>query len=161
MTGDERDWETGTVRIFEPDPPTTLSPYRHVASQEQFQGLIPRALRHIFRDIEKDHSVVVSYVQLYKEQIQDLFSENMETVQLREDARFGVYLRGVRENVVESPEDCMDLLAHANCRRATSSTAMNDTSSRSHAVHPLAPHTPDRSLSDQLALSHTIRRCCL
>ena len=142
MTGNERDWESGTVLISTCRPCRPAHPEHTTCrvSQEEFQGLIPRALRHIFRDIEKDHSVVVSYVQLYKEQIQDLLSENMETVQLREDARFGVYLRGVSESVVESPEDCMDLLAHANGRRATSSTAMNDTSSRSHAVHRFSQH---------------------
>ena len=57
---------------------------------------------------------------------------------LSQDARFGVYLRGVSEFVVESTQECLGLLNTANGRRATHSTAMNEASSRSHAILSLS-----------------------
>ena len=78
--------------------------------------------------------MVISYVQLYKESIQDLLTPSMPSVVIREDATIGVYLQGCKEVMVESVEDCVTILQYADKRRATASTAINVVSSRSHAV---------------------------
>ena len=70
------------------------------------------------RDSPECRSVVVSYVQLYKDLVQDLLTPAMSSVQLREDTKIGVYLQGCEELVVHSAEDCIGILALADNRCA-------------------------------------------
>ena len=102
---------------------------------ESQKGIIPASLAHIFDEIHPTHSVVLSYVQLYRDHIQDLLTGSLQVVQLREDARLGIYLSGVRECVMETAEESLSLLKYADkYRRSFASTAMNKMSSRAHTI---------------------------
>ena len=78
--------------------------------------------------------VRASCLQIYQEQVHDLLNYSEEILQIREDKRRGVYADGLAEMVVSTPEEVYELMRIAGGRRATGSTRMNDTSSRSHAV---------------------------
>ena len=74
--------------------------------------------------------------QVYNENFRDLAgnSDRDGILDLREDPVSGSYVAGLREIQAESVQEVMDLLQHGNQRRTTEPTAMNVTSSRSHAV---------------------------
>ena len=61
-------------------------------------------------------------------------TEARPTIAIREDANKGVFVAGLLELEVKSAGEMISLLHHAGKFRATASTCMNQTSSRSHAV---------------------------
>lgn len=104
------------------------------------KGIIPRSMEEIFRYIEnssnksKTFMVRASYLQIYNESITDLLKNNMTSLQIREDKNKGLFVEGLSEWVVRSPNDIYNLMKDGMRNRATAATKMNDISSRSHAV---------------------------
>lgn len=103
------------------------------------KGIIPKGCENLFKMIEKNENVVestlkCSFVEIYKEQIRDLLSDSDTNLKLREHDKKGVYIEGVIEKYVCSPKEILELINKGYLGRATGSTALNATSSRSHAV---------------------------
>ena len=104
------------------------------------RGIIPRAIEDIFQYIADDTSpkskylVRASYVQIYNEVISDLLKPERVNLQIREDKKRGVYVEGLSEWVVRTPDEIYGLMERGAAQRATGSTRMNELSSRSHAV---------------------------
>ena len=109
-------------------------------SNDPNRGIIPRSIDEIFNYIESLTSsgtkfmVRASYLQIYNESISDLLKNEKSTLQIREDKKKGVFVEGLSEWAVRSPTDIYNLLQKGASNRETSSTKMNDVSSRSHAV---------------------------
>ncbi|CAK4077593.1 unnamed protein product [Aphanomyces euteiches] len=137
MMGSERDGENNQL-VDDDDPP-------------QVDGIIPHALTDIFRLIDEKRteeqalvvseglafrwSVVVSYLEVYNEQIRDLLNPSSRSLALREDPVKGiVHVAGLHHVEVDSTADVLELLRLGNRNRRTESTAANQVSSRSHAV---------------------------
>ncbi|KAI8141857.1 P-loop containing nucleoside triphosphate hydrolase protein, partial [Fennellomyces sp. T-0311] len=84
------------------------------------------------------HSVKVSFVEIYNEELIDLLNPAPSTerppVTIREDTKGQIYWTGVKEVAVESTEDVLRHLQMGTLNRATGSTDMNAKSSRSHAI---------------------------
>ncbi|XP_033239085.1 chromosome-associated kinesin KIF4-like [Drosophila pseudoobscura] len=107
-------------------------------------GVIPRAVDDIFGHIaelkeEYQFKVTCSFVELYQEQFFDLFSPHKReksTVDLRE-IQSRIVLPGLTELDVKSARDAADYLMRGSAGRAVAATAMNETSSRSHAIFTL------------------------
>lgn len=78
--------------------------------------------------------VRASYLQIYNEVISDLLRSDRNNLQIREDAKKGVYVEGISEWAVVKPEKIMELIKMGARSRATAKTNMNELSSRSHAV---------------------------
>lgn len=78
--------------------------------------------------------VRASYLQIYNEVISDLLKPERSNLLIREDKKKGVYVEGLSEWVVRSPQEIYGLMERGGARRATGSTKMNELSSRSHAV---------------------------
>ena len=78
--------------------------------------------------------VRASYLQIYNEVISDLLRNERTTLQIREDRKRGVFVEGLSEWAVRSPNEIYSLMKRGATARATASTKMNDVSSRSHAV---------------------------
>lgn len=76
-----------------------------------------------------------SYLEVYKEHIKDLLatSETAPPVRLFDSAA-GLVIKGLREEVVTSPEEVFGILARGERRRQISTTAFNQHSSRSHVI---------------------------
>lgn len=108
------------------------------------EGVIPRAVREIFEKIEEnthkyDFCVRVAFVELYKEKLYDLLSTASKIkedcmVDLREDPVKGVVINNLTEVVVKDLKSTMGQLEQGSIKRVTAATAMNNTSSRSHAI---------------------------
>lgn len=106
-------------------------------------GIIPRAVQDIFKHIstntEKIFLVRVSFLEIYKEDVFDLFSKNSdrESLQIREDQTGAIKISNLTELNVTTPDETIRLLEVGSASRSTASTNMNMRSSRSHAIFTL------------------------
>lgn len=111
----------------------------HMQGSEQ-RGIIPRAIEQIFSHIQKHASPTVrflvraSYLQIYNEQVSDLLRPERTNLSIREDKKRGIFVEGLSECVVKSPEEIYERMQQGAHYRATGATNMNELSSRSHAV---------------------------
>jgi len=106
---------------------------------ERMMGMVPRMVNDVFEGImEADENlefvVQVSFVEIYLERIKDLLESGNENLKIREHRAQGIYIEGVSQPYVGSPEEIFGLMEVASCARAVSATRMNDVSSRSHSV---------------------------
>ncbi|XP_064555470.1 chromosome-associated kinesin KIF4 [Drosophila montana] len=115
-------------------------------------GVIPRAVHEIFEETaameEEFHfKITCSFVELYQEQFYDLFSPNKRedsTVDIREDKN-RIVLPGLTEVEVKHAKHVTDQLMRGSSGRAVAATAMNETSSRSHAIFTLTVITTKKT----------------
>ena len=104
------------------------------------KGLIPRAIENIFKYIENNSNsdttfiIRVTYLQIYNESIDDLLKSEKKHLSIRESHKKGIYVEGLSEWAVCSPNDIYALLERGAQSRTKAQTNMNDVSSRSHAV---------------------------
>ncbi|ORZ36448.1 P-loop containing nucleoside triphosphate hydrolase protein [Catenaria anguillulae PL171] len=126
-------------------------------------GMIPRALRHLFRRMHRDryrctYKVRLSYMQIYQEKIFDLLGDPLDTatpdsplfsghdLPLREHPDLGIFVEGLSEHAVRTEAEVHALLARGQQRLVFAETKMNRHSSRSHAICFLTPlFNPDAS----------------
>ncbi len=121
--------------------------YDSSTTPPELAGVIPRAVGEIFSEISRraeqiDVTVSVAFVELYREQLYDLLSAKSSkkedcVCELREDPAKGVVIPGLTESGVSSVEETMRRLEAGSSKRVTAATAMNNTSSRSHAIFTL------------------------
>ncbi|KAJ8028133.1 Chromosome-associated kinesin KIF4 [Holothuria leucospilota] len=64
----------------------------------------------------------------------DLLQEDRAPLSMREDTNGEIKITGLSEKLVSKEEQVMALLQKGSAGRATASTEMNKTSSRSHAI---------------------------
>ncbi|XP_012327557.2 kinesin-like protein KIF27 isoform X1 [Aotus nancymaae] len=117
----------------------------HVASVVESQkGIIPRAIQEIFQSISEhpsiDFNVKVSYIEVYKEDLRDLLEleTSMKDLHIREDEKGNTVIVGAKECHVESADEVMGLLEMGNAARHTSTTQVNEHSSRSHGIFTIS-----------------------
>jgi hypothetical protein len=113
---------------------------KNVASIEESDGVIPRAVKDLFDNIQSkcdsNAHVELSYLEVYNEEIRDLMNPKGDNSQLRirETLNGEVYVRGLQSISVGNPGEIGKLMEQASKRRVVASTKMNATSSRSHAI---------------------------
>ncbi|XP_076446385.1 chromosome-associated kinesin KIF4A-like isoform X13 [Babylonia areolata] len=112
----------------------------YLSQDEDAMGIIPRILRDLFRGIseksEYSFRVTVSYLEIYNEELLDLLCppSQRQSLTIREELHGEIKIKGLREVPVGSFEDTLQCLSQGAQSRTTGATAMNDTSSRSHAI---------------------------
>lgn len=80
------------------------------------RGIIPRSMEEIFKFIQMQSSknttfmVRVSYLQIYNEIISDLLKVERTSLQIREDKKKGVFVEGLSEWAVRSPNEVYALM---------------------------------------------------
>ncbi|OVA13546.1 Kinesin [Macleaya cordata] len=107
-------------------------------------GMTPRIFEYLFtriraeeenrRDENLKYSCKCSFLEIYNEQITDLLEPSSTNLQLREDARKGVYVENLKEYEVTTVKDVVELLLQGAVNRKMAATHMNSESSRSHSV---------------------------
>ena len=120
-------------------------------------GVIPLAITDIFSYIRENPNreflLRVSYLEIYNEKIYDLLSQSTpgvvqeQDIKLREDAKRGVYATPLKEEIVQSPNQLLRVIARGDLARRTSSTQYNARSSRSHAVVQIVVESRERTPS--------------
>ncbi|CAK0796015.1 unnamed protein product [Prorocentrum cordatum] len=129
---------------------------------ERQQGLIYRAIHEVFAAIaEREEAarpqVRVSFLELYNEKLYDLLQPTEGgggyLCSLMEDERRGLLKIGnLSEVAVGSTEETLELLQAGLQLRKVESTAMNQRSSRSHAVFMLQMEGPRRNQNSKICL---------
>ena len=111
-------------------------------------GMIPRSAEQLFASIERGGALSrtrfllrVSFLQIYREGLSDLLAGKGAAdhasgggLALREDPHRGVFVEGLTEVAVRTPQEVWALAAKGQRARHTAATRLNDVSSRSHAV---------------------------
>ena len=123
-------------------------------------GVIPLAITDIFSYIRENPNreflLRVSYLEIYNERIYDLLSQStpgqpggqpQEEIKLREDAKRGVYATPLKEEIVQSPNQLLRVIARGDAARRVGSTQFNARSSRSHAVVQIVVESRERTPS--------------
>ena len=108
------------------------------------EGMIPRAMKKIFRIVEEDiasgYRILCSFIEIYNEEFMDLLlgvsskPKDSKEIQIREDADGRIMVNGLSELQIESVEAALMLLEKGNSVRRTAGTLLNEVSSRSHAI---------------------------
>ncbi|XP_074309321.1 kinesin-like protein KIN-UC [Silene latifolia] len=100
------------------------------------RGIMVRAVEDIITNISPRHdSVEISYLQLYKEAIQDLLAPEKVNIPIVEDAKTGeVLLPGASVIKIHELDQFMELLQNGEANRHAANTKLNTNSSRSHAI---------------------------
>lgn len=132
--------QTGTGKTYTMEGGSSdRSSYKHDPST----GIIPRAVEHIFEELEKtnteEYSVRVSYLELYNEELYDLLAptvEDRERLRIFDDpSKKGmVVISGAEEIPVRDRSEVYSLLKRGAEKRTTAATLMNMHSSRSHSI---------------------------
>jgi len=103
-------------------------------------GLNRRALGHLFNLCEEKKSdwtyeLEVSVMEIYNEKLRDLLCGSKAGAELAiKHGRAGPMVPGLTRRAVRTPDQVQDAFTEAKSIRATSSTKMNDQSSRSHCL---------------------------
>ncbi|CAM9338046.1 unnamed protein product [Ectocarpus sp. 12 AP-2014] len=110
----------------------------------QHRGISPRALTHVFQEvnarIETAFSVNVTYMEIYNEKIFDLLVDPAANATkgdytIAEDrAGRGVFVRGLTEVEVKSEQEALNLLYGGELMRTTAQHNLNKKSNRSHSI---------------------------
>mmetsp|Transcript_78585 Transcript_78585/g.230556 ORF Transcript_78585/g.230556 Transcript_78585/m.230556 type:complete len:777 (+) Transcript_78585:71-2401(+) len=111
------------------------------ADSEERRGLMPRAVAAVLDALKGkeyvDHSVTVSYLEIYNEELSDLLSptHGQQKLQLMDscDSR-GICCVGLSEVPVTTLADVLDLVKTAQERKRIAETRINARSSRSHCI---------------------------
>uniref|UniRef100_A0A1A8FXM7 Kinesin-like protein n=1 Tax=Nothobranchius korthausae TaxID=1143690 RepID=A0A1A8FXM7_9TELE len=105
-------------------------------------GINQRALRLLFSEVMEKapdwvYRITVSMVEIYNETLRDLLRENPGDkldIRLNPDGSGQLYVPGLTEITVQSPEDINKVFELGHMNRATACTNLNEHSSRSHAL---------------------------
>lgn len=117
------------------------------------RGIMVRAMEDILAGICPDTDcVLVSYLQLYMETIQDLLNPSNDNIPIMEDPKTGdVSLPGATVVEIRDQKSVIELLRLGEAHRFAANTKMNTESSRSHAI--LMVHVKRSVKGRDLALS--------
>ncbi|KXS18834.1 kinesin-domain-containing protein [Gonapodya prolifera JEL478] len=107
-------------------------------------GIIPLAIRDVFQHIvDVSHQLAkpnlfllrVSYLEIYNEQIKDLFNPKNDNLKIHENPNRDIYVGDLTENIVCTPEAVSEwMLKGEGANRHVGETNMNERSSRSHTI---------------------------
>ncbi|VFQ99048.1 unnamed protein product [Cuscuta campestris] len=119
---------------------------------ENDAGIIQRAVNNIFTKIhmavDREYLIRVSYLEIYNEEINDLFVGENQKLSIHESLERGVFVAGLREEIVNSAEQVFDLLKLGEAKRHFGETNMNVRSSRSHTIFRMVIESKEKNSSD-------------
>uniref|UniRef100_A0A2K6R679 Kinesin-like protein n=1 Tax=Rhinopithecus roxellana TaxID=61622 RepID=A0A2K6R679_RHIRO len=124
----------------------------HPQGPPEDPGIVPRALQSLFREMGagRQHRVTLSMVEIYNEAVRDLLAPGPpERLAVRQgpEGQGGIQVAGLTHWDVPNLETLHQMLKLGRSNRATAATAMNQRSSRSHALVTLTLRaaTPPRA----------------
>jgi hypothetical protein len=108
-------------------------------------GLIPRIANELISysaklPSNKEIQMEASFVEIYAEKIYDLLSPSSDpdSLKLHINPKIGTYIEKLSTVAVSNIEEVMKIIEQGFKHRSTSSTAMNEQSSRSHAIFTIS-----------------------
>ncbi|KAL8243060.1 hypothetical protein R6Q59_009318 [Mikania micrantha] len=113
---------------------------------ENDPGIIHRAVKDIFAktnaSTNREFLIRVSYMEIYNEEINDLFVVENQKLHIHESLERGIFVAGLREEIVNSAEQVLKLIEMGEVNRHFGETNMNARSSRSHTIFRMVCHSP-------------------
>ncbi|XP_050246660.1 kinesin-like protein KIN-12F isoform X2 [Quercus robur] len=113
-------------------------------SASSHQGIVPRIFQMLFSEIQKEQEnsegkqinfqCRCSFLEIYNEQIGDLLDPIQRNLEIKDDAKNGLYVENLTEEYVTSYEDVTQILIKGLSSRKVGATSLNSKSSRSHIV---------------------------
>ncbi|GMY19550.1 glutathione S-transferase L3-like isoform X2 [Fagus crenata] len=67
------------------------------------------------RDVDREFLLQMSYMEIYNEEINDLLAPEHQKLQIHESLERGIYVAGLREEIVASPKQVLDLMEFGEC----------------------------------------------
>ncbi|VDK68622.1 unnamed protein product [Litomosoides sigmodontis] len=124
--------QTGSGKTY------TMGTEEAITASSEGRGIISRLVDGIFKHIgtSDKHRVTASMLEIYEEKVIDLLCISRECLQIRE-SKGAVFVQGLSAHPVSSLDDAVKLLQKGCQLRSRGETAMNDKSSRSHAIFTL------------------------
>jgi len=132
----------------------------------QHRGVAPRALAHIFQEVnarvETQFTITCSYLEIYNERIFDLLADHSQPSQRENytimedtgDGMKGIYVRGLTEIQVNNEQEAMNLLYSGELARTTAQHKLNRKSNRSHCIYTIYLQHRNRSgISERITCS--------
>lgn len=111
-------------------------------------GIIPLAVNNLFdvihQDADREFLLRMSYMEIYNEEINDLLVPEHRKLQIHESLERGIYVAGLREEIVASSEQVLDLMEFGESHRHIGETNMNLYSSRSHTIFRMIIESRDK-----------------
>ncbi|XP_002988432.2 kinesin-like protein KIN-7O isoform X2 [Selaginella moellendorffii] len=124
-------------------------------------GIVPLSVLDVFANIQKaedrEFLLRVSYMEIYNEEINDLLAPENRKLQVHENIERGIFVAGLREEIVSCPEQVLQLLDFGEAHRHVGETNMNVYSSRSHTIFRMVIESRDRSQDDALQTCDAVR----
>ncbi|XP_071440220.1 kinesin-II 95 kDa subunit-like [Hetaerina americana] len=110
------------------------------------RGIIPNTFEHLYNQIarssNRQYLISASYMEIYQENIRDLLSTEKKKLTLRETPS-GIRVIGMSSFVCKGVAEIDKIYKSGKRNRTTSSTRMNDHSSRSHAIFMITVECSD------------------
>lgn len=111
-------------------------------------GIVPRVLQQLFNKLEMDDAencVKVSFIELYNEELRDLFSsEENAKLKIYDDAsrrgHLSTVVQGMEEKHIKNAGEGIKVLQDGSLKRQVAATKCNDLSSRSHTVFTITTY---------------------
>ncbi|KAJ4431508.1 hypothetical protein ANN_20106 [Periplaneta americana] len=130
--------------------------YRPVTKSDPLSGIIPRTLSNLFDELriqQVEHTVRVSFLELYNEELIDLLSPTNDNAKIRlyEDVakKGSVIVHGLEEVTVHNKNEVYSIMEKGSVKRQTATTLMNAQSSRSHTIFSITVHIKENSLEGE------------
>ncbi|KAJ7958289.1 Kinesin-like protein [Quillaja saponaria] len=126
-------------------------------------GIIPRAVKDIFGKMQmtcdREFLIRVSYMEIYNEEINDLLAVENQKLQIHESLERGIFVAGLREEIVSSAEQVLKLIEAGEVNRHFGETNMNVRSSRSHTIFRMVIESKgkDSNSSSDFSTSDAVR----
>lgn len=115
-------------------------------------GVIPRAVHDLFEiiqgEVDREFLLRMSYMEIYNEDINDLLAPEHRKLQIHESLERGIYVAGLREEIVASPQQVLNLMDFGESHRHIGETNMNLHSSRSHTIFRMIIESRDKTEDD-------------
>ncbi|KAI3472268.1 hypothetical protein Pfo_029756 [Paulownia fortunei] len=101
-------------------------------------GVIPLAVHDLFniiqQEMDREFLLRMSYMEIYNEEINDLLAPEHRKLQIHESIERGIFVAGLREEIVASADQVLELMEFGESHRHIGETNMNVYSSRSHTI---------------------------
>ncbi|KAI3646441.1 hypothetical protein MP228_009369 [Amoeboaphelidium protococcarum] len=118
-------------------------------------GIIPLAMQDLFSEIQNTPSreflLRVSYLEIYNEVIKDLLCPENDNLKIHETTEREIFVGNVREEIVTSVEEVIQLMQIGERNRHVGVTNMNERSSRSHTLFQMVIESRDTSAGSDIS----------
>lgn len=151
--------QTGTGKTYTMEGERSKGDQTYSWEEDPSAGIIPRALHQLFETLQSEsteHTVRVSFLELYNEELYDLLSpiddtKTLEKLKIFEDVtrKGSVIVGGLEEITVESKAEIYEILKKGSAKRQTAATLLNACSSRSHTIFSVTVHIKENAIDGE------------